>query len=73
MEKKQEPEKLATVQTPGREPTIDELEAMMGEDGEQLIEILPNGTVREREEPIQGRKPITMRKDLGGEYARKGQ
>ena len=60
-----------------RRPTIGELEALF--DNEQVveIEILPNGEVRQRGEmalqELGGRKPLTMREDLGGEYsAREG-
>ena len=56
----------------GKKPTIHELEAILEEEEDAPIEILPNGEVRalggsdsfERGH----RKPITMREDLGGEY-----
>ena len=55
-----------------RKPTIYELEAILDEEEDSPIEILPNGEVR----TLHGsdaaesgyRKPITMREDLGGEY-----
>lgn len=55
-----------------RKPTIRELEAILDEEEDSPIEILPNGEVR----AVGGsdlaesgyRKPITMREDLGGEY-----
>ena len=55
-----------------RKPTIHELEAILEEEEDTPIEILPNGEVRalggsdvlERG----SRKPITMRENLGGEY-----
>ena len=55
-----------------KKPTIYELEAILNEEEDSPIEILPNGEVR----PLYGsdaaergyRKPITMREDLGGEY-----
>ncbi len=55
-----------------RKPTIHELEAILDEEEDSPIEILPNGEVR----ALHGsdvtesgyRKPITMREDLGGEY-----
>ncbi len=44
-------------------PQIAELEALLDRDEE--VEILPNGEVR-----VKGsRKPLTFRKNLGGEYA----
>ena len=60
-----------------RKPTIHELEAILEEEEDTPIEILPNGEVR----TIGGsdafergsRKPITMREDLGGEYAGSGE
>lgn len=55
-----------------KKPTIHELEAILDEEEDSPIEILPNGEVR----PLGGsgraetnfRKPITMSEDLGGEY-----
>ena len=55
-----------------RKPTIHELEAILEDEEDMPIEILPNGEVR----ALGGsdlsetgfRKPITMREDLGGEY-----
>ena len=55
-----------------RKPTIHELEAILDEEEDMPIEILPNGEVR----ALGGsdlsetgyRKPITMQEDLGGEY-----
>lgn len=55
-----------------RKPTIHELEAILDEEEDSPIEILPNGEVR----AVGGsdlaergyRKPITMRENLGGEY-----
>lgn len=55
-----------------QKPTIHELEAILDEEEDAPIEILPNGEVR----AVGGsdlaergyRKPITMREDLGGEY-----
>ena len=56
-----------------RRPTIHQLEAILDEEEDSPIEILPNGEVR----ALHGsdaaesgyRKPITMREDLGGEYS----
>ena len=55
-----------------QKPTIHELEAILDEEEDSPVEILPNGEVRavggsdaaERDY----RKPITMRENLGGEY-----
>ena len=53
-------------------PTIFELEQLLENEEDVPIEILPNGEVRARNstgtEELQGKKPITMREDLGGEY-----
>lgn len=54
-------------------PTIAELEAILDKEAEIEIEILPNGEVRAKGQTTTdergGRKPLTMREDLGGEYA----
>ncbi len=54
-------------------PTIAELEAILDREEEVEIEILPNGEVRARGQSsgqeLGGRKPLTMREDLGGEYS----
>lgn len=53
-------------------PSLQELEALLQREDEVEIEILPNGEVRARNETAPsergGRKPLTMREDLGGEY-----
>ena len=53
-------------------PTIAQLEAILDSEEEVEIEILPNGEVREKGQTsaheLGGRKPLTMREDLGGEY-----
>lgn len=53
-------------------PSIAELEAILQREDEVEIEILPNGEVRAKNQttPAErgGRKPLTMREDLGGEY-----
>ncbi len=55
-------------------PTIDELERILDREEEVEIEILPNGEVRAKgQTSLQergGRKPLTMREDLGGEYSK---
>lgn len=54
-------------------PTIAELEAILESEEQTEIEILPNGEVRAKGQTaaheLGGRKPLTMREDLGGEYA----
>jgi hypothetical protein len=53
-------------------PTIDELERILANEEEVPIEILPNGEVRAKGETssseLGGKKPLTMRENLGGEY-----
>jgi hypothetical protein len=54
-------------------PTIDQLEAILASEEEVPIEILPNGEVRAKGTSLQetgGKKPLTMREDLGGEYGK---
>jgi len=57
-------------------PTIAELERILEQEQEIEIEILPNGEVRRKgqttAEERGGRKPLTMREDLGGEYSVRG-
>jgi hypothetical protein len=50
-----------------RLPTIAQLEALVN-DGQAEIEIMPSGEVRTKAGSAGDRKPLTMRKDLGGEY-----
>ena len=54
-------------------PTIAQLEAILESEEQVEIDILPNGEVRAKgqtsEQELGGRKPLTMREDLGGEYA----
>jgi hypothetical protein len=53
-------------------PTIAQLEAILENEEQVEIEILPNGEVRSKggtaAQELGGRKPLTMREDLGGEY-----
>jgi hypothetical protein len=56
-------------------PSIDELEKLLNRDDEVMFEILPNGEIREFSDDEKAkvrsdRKPLTMRENLGGEYAR---
>ncbi len=54
-------------------PTIAELEKILQSEQEVEIEILPNGEVRAKGQTsiqeLGSRKPLTMRENLGGEYA----
>ena len=53
-------------------PTIQELEAILNTEEETPMEILPNGEIRAIGQAnameLKGKKPITMKEDLGGEY-----
>jgi hypothetical protein len=55
-------------------PTIDELERILASEEEVPIEILPNGEVRAKgqtsAQELGGKKPLTMRENLGGEYGK---
>ena len=54
-------------------PTIEELEAILSAEEETALEILPNGEIRQlgrsRPDERSNKKPLTLREDLGGEYA----
>lgn len=56
----------------GRKPTIEELERILDQEEEIPIEILPNGEIRASgqtsDNELGGKKPLTMRENLGGEY-----
>ena len=56
-------------------PTIAQLEQILEKEEEVEIDILPNGEVRAKnqtsEVELGGRKPLTMRENLGGEYSRR--
>lgn len=53
-------------------PTIQELEALLNSEEETPIQILPNGEIRAvgqtNSVELAGKKPVTMKEDLGGEY-----
>lgn len=51
--------------TPKSKPTIKELETILNQEGDQPIEILPNGEIRTKSVTP---KPLTINKELGGEY-----
>jgi hypothetical protein len=52
-------------------PTIDEIEALLNSDDEIELDILPNGEIRasKSKEKVAPFKVLTMRENLGGEYA----
>ncbi len=56
-----------------RKPTIQELEALLNNEENTPIQILPNGEIRAAGQTssseLGGHKPITMRENLGGEYS----
>lgn len=49
--------------------SIAELERILSRDDEVMLEILPNGEIRLAGETTNIAKPLTMRENLGGEYA----
>lgn len=53
-------------------PSIADLERILDSEEEIPIEILPNGEIRAKGTTggldLGGKKPLTMREDLGGEY-----
>ncbi len=55
-------------------PTIEQLEQLLENEEEVPVEILPNGEIRAKggstASELGGKKPITMREQLGGEYTR---
>ena len=56
-----------------KNPTIRELEEILQNEESAPIEILPNGEIRALgtgSAELGGRKPLTMRENLGGEYGR---
>ena len=53
-----------------QKPNIEELERILNSEEDVEIEILPNGEVRALGGSPKKVKPLTMRENLGGEYAR---
>lgn len=55
-----------------RKPTITELERLLNTEEDTPIQILPNGEIRSAGQATAsdtgGKKPLTMRENLGGEY-----
>ena len=60
---------MVEVMTP--RPSIAQLEALLNQEEEVEIEILPNGEVRSKGKAgdTGDKKPLTYRENLGGEYA----
>lgn len=53
-------------------PTIEELEAILDKDEDCPIMIMPNGEIRAMDGGAAPPKVMTMRENLGGEYAAGG-
>ena len=55
-----------------KKPTIQELERLLNTEEDTPIQILPNGEIRAvgqaSSSDLGGKKPLTMRENLGGEY-----
>jgi hypothetical protein len=55
-----------------KKPTIQELEQLLNSEEDIPIQILPNGEIRAvghaDAADLGGKKPLTMRENLGGEY-----
>lgn len=55
-------------------PTISDLEKLLNAEEDTPIQILPNGEIRAAgpagTSDLGGKKPLTMRENLGGEYGR---
>lgn len=56
-----------------RPTSIQELEALLNSEEDVKIQILPNGEIRQlgtaTANEVGNKKPLTMKEDLGGEYA----
>lgn len=56
-----------------KKPTIQELEKLLNSEEDKPIQILPNGEIRAEggvnSAELSGKKPLTLRENLGGEYA----
>jgi hypothetical protein len=55
-----------------KKPTIQELERLLNSEEDTPVQILPNGEIRGAGQTssadLGGKKPLTMKEDLGGEY-----
>ena len=49
--------------------SIEKLENLLNRDDEIMLEILPNGEIRQSSEMKNVDKPLTLKENLGGEYA----
>jgi hypothetical protein len=72
---KREESKVDFPDRAGSKPSrVAQLEAILDQDEDVELEILPNGEVRalggSSSEELGDRKPLTWREDLGGEYGR---
>lgn len=56
-------------EAPPRRVSIDELEKLLNSDEDIALQIMPNGEIRRVDgQDIGGKKPLTLRENLGGEY-----
>lgn len=56
--------------TKPRKTTIEELEAILDSEEDVAVTILPNGEIKTKKRKVgKNVKPLTMRENLGGEYA----
>jgi len=55
-----------------KKPTIQELERLLNSEEDTPVQILPNGEIRGAGQTstadLGGKKPLTMKENLGGEY-----
>jgi hypothetical protein len=55
-----------------KKPTIQELERLLNSEEDTPVQILPNGEIRSTSQTsaadLGGKKPLTMKENLGGEY-----
>jgi hypothetical protein len=55
-----------------KKPTIQELEKLLNSEEDTPVQILPNGEIRgvgqTSTTDLGGKKPLTMKENLGGEY-----
>jgi hypothetical protein len=55
-----------------KKPTIQELEKLLNSEEDTPVQILPNGEIRGAGQTsagdLGGKKPLTMKENLGGEY-----
>jgi len=70
MRKKRKKKNVLAVDPP-KKASIADIEALLSREEEKPIRILPNGEIRADKGriPKASNKPLTMRENLGGEYA----